>query len=124
MGHGDGDGPSAGPLLFDRFGNLYGVTVAGGSYFGTFYELVRSGGSWTENILYSFAGRPNAANPLWNVVPDGAGNFYGVGVAGGTVNWGSLFELSPSGSGWTDSLLYSFQPKQRRWNYSERRPSA
>ena len=111
MGNGDGIDPSLGPPLLDRSGNVYGTTGSGGAHIaGTVYELTSSGGSWTESILYSFTGRPNAANPLWNVVPDGAGNFYGVGSGGGTLNWGSLFELSPSGSGWTESLLYSFQP--------------
>lgn len=46
---------------------------------------------------------------------DSAGNLYGVsgnggtyGYFGGAYGWGAIFELSPSQSGWTEKILYSF----------------
>src|SRR5581483_3699775 len=38
-----------------------------------------------------------------------AGNLYGTATAGGTYGKGVVFELSPSGGGWTEHVLYTFQ---------------
>ncbi len=69
----DGSYPGAGDLLFDRAGNIWGTTGDGGDFFsGTVYELVRSNGSWTENVIHSFgapgdgsstSGRPHHGQP-------------------------------------------------------------
>ena len=51
----DGDYPQAG-VLMDASGNLYGTTFAGGVHgVGTIYELVPTGGRWTEKVLHSFS---------------------------------------------------------------------
>jgi len=42
------------------------------------------------------------------VVLDQAGNLYGATATGGSGGGGTVYELSPSGGGWTFSLLYSF----------------
>jgi uncharacterized repeat protein (TIGR03803 family) len=47
--------------------------------------------------------------PTGNLLRDDAGNLYGVTQDGGAYGWGSVFELSPSDSGWTETILYSFQ---------------
>jgi uncharacterized repeat protein (TIGR03803 family) len=39
---------------------------------------------------------------------DAKGNLYGMGNEGGTYNEGVIFELTPSGSTWTDTILYNF----------------
>jgi uncharacterized repeat protein (TIGR03803 family) len=39
---------------------------------------------------------------------DSSGNLYGTTVFGGAGSAGTVFELSPSGGGWTFSLLQSF----------------
>jgi uncharacterized repeat protein (TIGR03803 family) len=51
----DGANP-AGGLIFDAFGNLYGMTSVGGLYdYGGIYELSpTSGGGWKETILHNF----------------------------------------------------------------------
>jgi uncharacterized repeat protein (TIGR03803 family) len=50
--------------------------------------------------------------PLGNLILDQAGNLYGTTsyqVSGCTVyGCGTVFELSPAGSGWNASVLYSF----------------
>ena len=47
--------------------------------------------------------------PTGNLVLDHAGNAYGVTQDGGPNGWGSVLELSPSGSTWTETILYAFQ---------------
>src|SRR5579862_5546234 len=63
-----------------------------------------------EKVLHSFAqnGR-DGASPNAGVIVDKAGNIYGTTLAGGTAKVGTVFELSPSGTGaWTESVLHSF----------------
>ena len=46
-GGADGNDPTFGSLLFDRAGNMYDTTAAGGSGNGVVYEMTKSGSSWT-----------------------------------------------------------------------------
>ena len=39
---------------------------------------------------------------------DTAGNIYGTTFEGGFFNWGTVYELARSDSGWTESVLYAF----------------
>ncbi len=114
-GSGDGFGPT-GDLVFDQAGNIYGATSSGGSSNrGTVYELTFSGGTWTENVLYSFAGGQDGQIPIGGVIFDQAGNLYGTTQNGGgfgcytNTGCGTIFQLVPSDSGWTENQLYSFQ---------------
>lgn len=114
-GKDDGSGPRG--QLVEQNGNLYGTTLYGGSPSngcetgtgcGVVYELSPSQGGWTETVLYSFRTTPDGWEPYAGVVFDPAGNLYGTTYAGGTHNNGTVFELSPSGSGWTETVLHSF----------------
>ena len=107
-GGADGDIPNYGALIFDRAGNMYGTTSAGGSGSGVVYELTGSGSHWTEQPIYTFAGSPDGADPFSGVIFDNAGNLYGTTTAGGASGHGAVFELSPSGNAWTERILYSF----------------
>lgn len=110
----DGAYPGYGDLIFDPADRVYGTTLGGGSnYDGTVYELTRSGSGWTERVLYAFSG-PDGAGPFEGITLDNAGNLYSTTVGGGgSCNYGAgcgtVFQLTPSGSGWTERLLYSFQ---------------
>jgi uncharacterized repeat protein (TIGR03803 family) len=104
----DGYGPGLGDVTFDQADNIYGTTYSGGNSYGIVYELKPSGGSWTENILHSF-GYGDGAYPYSRVILDNAGNLYGTTWGGGSNGAGTIFELTPSGSGWTHAVLYSFQ---------------
>jgi uncharacterized repeat protein (TIGR03803 family) len=42
------------------------------------------------------------------LVFDGVGNLYGTTFSGGAFGFGTVFELSPSAGGWTESVLYNF----------------
>lgn len=109
-GGSDGAAPSfADALVFDQSGNIYGTTSDGGAHgYGVVFELIHSGGSWTENVLWSFTGGEDGGSPLSGVIFDSAGNLYGTAVEGGADAGGVVYELSPSGSGWTQTTLYSF----------------
>ena len=107
-GGADGDMPNYGALIFDQAGNIYGTTSGGGSGNGVVYEMMGSGVTWTERAIYAFSGTPDGATPLGGVVLDTAGNLYGTTTAGGASGNGAVYELSPSGSGWTERVLYSF----------------
>ena len=108
----DGSGPAAAQLVFDRAGNLYGTTYDGGTYgWGTVFELSLSNGSWTETVLYSFAGGRDGFFPWSGVIFDSAGNLYGTTESGGEE--GTVYELSPGGSGWTKSILFDFDGRDQ-----------
>jgi len=106
----DGSNPDYGNVVFDQAGNLYGTTRNGGAYLqGAVYKLTQSGGNWTETVVYSFTGSPDGAAPLSGPIFDQAGNLYGTTSAGGTNGWGTVYQLKPSGSGWTENILHRFQ---------------
>jgi hypothetical protein len=123
----DGGSPD-GTLIIDSNGNLYGTTYLGGTQSscpggpcGTVYELTppKNSGSWQETVLYSFGGGTDGAYPRAGLVMDKQGNLYGTtdvgGLSGGCnvsgfggYGCGTVFELSPAQSGWTESILYVF----------------
>jgi uncharacterized repeat protein (TIGR03803 family) len=106
-----GSEPSSGDLTFDAAGNVYGTTSSGGaSGNGTVFELTRSGRGWNETVLHSFAGGSSGdgTDPVAGVIFDAAGNLYGTTSAGGSFGYGTVFELTPSRSGWSETILHSF----------------
>jgi len=104
----DGQNPTYSNVIFDAQGNLYGTALGGGAFgYGVVFELTNSGGTWTESVLHSFANAPDGANPENGLIMDGAGNLFGIATTGGTGNGhGCVFELTPSGSTWTEKVLY------------------
>jgi uncharacterized repeat protein (TIGR03803 family) len=114
-GGSDGAQPES-AVVFDQSGNIYGTTPDGGltncfgSGCGVVYELIPSQGNWTESVLYSFTGGTDGGEPFSEVLLDRSGNIYGTTPGFGIPNCfcGTVFELSPTGSGWTLSTLYSF----------------
>jgi len=127
QGGNDGLTP-AGGVVFDKAGNLYGVTNEGGSTCsspgcGTIFQLApptQKGGAWTETILYGFNGT-DGSTPVGGAIIDGNGNLYGTAAYGGSgacllfgdnVGCGVVYELSPptkKGGQWTYAVLYNFQ---------------
>ena len=102
---GDGADESKGDLTFDRAGNIYGTSPQQENV----YELTHSDGGWAYSTLYSFTGGNDGYWPFDGVIFDQAGNLYGTTYQGGTYNWGTVFQLTPSANGWTEKVLYSFQ---------------
>ncbi len=120
----DGQSPRTG-LAFDTAGNLYGTTYFGGPFCpyasagcGTVFKLSppqAPNGTWTESLLYSFclSGEEpclDGAFPSSHLTFDASGNLYGTTTSGGNGAWvgGTVFELSPGASGWTETVLYNF----------------
>jgi uncharacterized repeat protein (TIGR03803 family) len=69
----------------------------------------------TETILYNFCSKPNCRDgefPNSTLVSDGKGNFYGTTLQGGlgsSGGYGTVFQLSPDGSGgWNETVLHRF----------------
>ena len=62
----------------------------------------------TQKVLYTFTGGLDGGQPYAGLITDQAGNLYGVTQTGGAYNKGTVFELTPSESGWTETVLYSF----------------
>ncbi len=104
----DGHGAFGG-LIFDAAGNLYGTTIYGGAYnAGTVFELTPTSTGWTEKVLYSF-NCADGCNPQFErLIFDGAGNLYGTTPHGGAYGNGVVFELTPTSTGWSETVLYSF----------------
>src|SRR5215469_10252125 len=67
----DGPGPQS-PLVFDKAGNLYGVTPGGGGFgFGRVFELTQKpDGVWARKTLHRFTGRSDGAYALGPLVLD------------------------------------------------------
>ncbi len=105
----EGSNPYYGKLVFDQAGNLYDTTVYGGAHgVGAVYELTPSDGGWTESVIYSFGEGGNDGTGPWSgVIFDQAGNLYGTTFW--SSGWGTVYELTPSGSGWTEQILHNFQ---------------
>ena len=72
-----------------------------------------------EQVLYAFQGSPDGNDPNGGLIFDSKGNLYGATQYGGSgscslgelsLGCGTVFELSPSGSGgWSETVLYAFQ---------------
>jgi hypothetical protein len=116
-GNNDASEPT-GVLTFDQVGNLYGTSRLGGggdcfqgAGCGTVYELTPSKAGWTEKILYSWEGNGVSAEPIALLVGID-GNLYGRTNYAGDYGYGSVYQLAPSGDGWTQTVLYSFTTSQ------------
>jgi len=118
----DGSDPAT-ALTFDSQGNIYGTTATGGSDgCGTVFQLVPAGGgSWQENVLFSFNCFEQGKNPYGGVTLDAQGNLYGTTVAGGSGGFctgdgcGVVYKLAKSGGTWNETVLYNFGDSPDGW---------
>ena len=59
-----------------------------------------------ESVLYNFQNNSSdGIQPMSNLIFDHFGNMYGTTLEGGTTSAGTVYELTPSGSGWTEQVL-------------------
>lgn len=111
---GGSDGWRPESLTADTNGNFMGVAQVGGtSGHGTVFELTPRNSGWSLSVLYSFSGGSDGSNPSSQLIFDKQGNLFGTAAGGGLTQCGSfgcgtVFELSPNGSGWNFSDVYSF----------------
>ncbi len=106
-------------------GTLYGTTTMGGAYNkGAVFEVTPngSGGYNAPAIMYSFQGGTDGSSPIAGVIADSTGNLYGTtDLGGGSANCkqgcGTVFSLTPSGSGYIETVLYRFLGGQKDGQY-------
>ena len=110
---GGSDGAAPRGITFDEAGNIYGVASGGNpdcgflGYCGLVYELSPSQSGWTKTTLHVFQKDVDGAGP-GPLIRDNAGNLFGITEYYGPDTGGTVWELSPSGGGWTFTLLHSF----------------
>jgi uncharacterized repeat protein (TIGR03803 family) len=98
----DGGFPLEGLTLGDD-GNLYGVTVGGGSNFaGTVFQITPAG---VFTSLHSFSFFNGGSLPYSALVKGANGMFYGATLLGETSGYGSLYSMTTTG---TVATVYSF----------------
>ncbi len=115
FGYQDGAYPDT-DLVADAQGNLFGMTVLGGTYnSGTVFELTPIAGSWSETVLHSFTSTTDGGQPYGGVTLDAAGNVYGTAVVGGSYagcpedGCGVVWRLTPGPRVWTHDVIHTFQ---------------
>ena len=106
-GGADGGRPVS-TITLDGSGHLYGTTQFGGTGSGVVFELSQSGGSWTGKVLHTFGSGTDGKQPLGGVIFDGFGNLIGTTSVGGAKNDGIIFELTPSKTGWSETVIHAF----------------
>jgi uncharacterized repeat protein (TIGR03803 family) len=119
QGNSDGITPLAGVTIGPN-GSLYGTTNLGGSFGeGTAYNLRPPArftgnilGGWTNHVIYDFGvtGVDSRQPGLGSVIFDPAGKIYGTTIEGGIFcddggTCGTVYTLTPSGGGWTESYF-------------------
>lgn len=109
-GGNDGSSASAGRLILDRAGNLYGVTTVGGAHGdGVVFEITNTHGTWTLTTLYAFKDQPDGALPYGGLIFDKAGNLYGTTYYAGVHDVGTVYKLTHANGKWIETVLYSFK---------------
>jgi len=104
-------------------GTLYGTAAFSqvkppcpfGNGCGTIFELApptASGGAWQFTVLHAFTSEHGDGDePLAGLTVGPGGTFYGTTAGGGTIGYGTVFQLSPPatpGGPWTETVLYNF----------------
>jgi uncharacterized repeat protein (TIGR03803 family) len=107
----DGFFPVAG-LVADESGALYGTTAFNSPYYrgGTVFKLTPSGSGYAKTTLYSFRGGAiDGDMPFARLLLDPSGALYGTTLAGGPQQNGTVFKLTPTPSGYQESIIHFFQ---------------
>jgi uncharacterized repeat protein (TIGR03803 family) len=73
------------------------------------FKLTPSGSDYSESILYAFTGGNDGALPVASLVADKRGSLYGTTSAGGAANFGTIFALIPSATGYSERVLHAFR---------------
>lgn len=100
--------PRSGVIL-DVTGNLYGTVPEASP---NVYKLTPSQNGWIHSIIYRFTGRGDGEFPVGGLIFDRSGNLFGTTAGDGHASTpgggGGVFELTPSGGGWSFRGLYNF----------------
>ncbi len=98
---GDGISPK-GNLIQASDGNLYGMTMGGGTNGnGAVIKITLAG---SESVMHSFGSAGDGAFPQGDLIQASDGNFYGMTWSGGAIQNGAVIKITPGG---VESVLYS-----------------
>jgi uncharacterized repeat protein (TIGR03803 family) len=100
-----------GDVRLDASGNLYGTADPTAGNNGVVFELTpNSSGHWKGKAIHTFTGETDGIQPWAGVIFDKSGNLYGTTTSGGSYGGGCgvVFELTPSGGTWTETILHAF----------------
>jgi uncharacterized repeat protein (TIGR03803 family) len=104
--------PQATPS-FGPDGHLY--STGGGGNGGTVFKLTPSSGIcrtlacyWTVTDVHDFDSDNEGYGPIGDLSWDQQGNLYGTTTAYGCCGGGMVYQLTPSGNGYTENILYIF----------------
>jgi uncharacterized repeat protein (TIGR03803 family) len=111
-------GPCGGPA-----NAIYGTTEEGGTNdLGTVYKLTPTGSTYKETIIWNFGSvAGDGQYPIGGIVVNKKGVIYGTtleGGAGGSSGLGTIFTLTPSGTGKYKETLFSFTGTNGAYPYS------
>ncbi len=126
--HGTPDGNYPSNRLFPLAGALYGATAYGGvvcgasaTGCGTVFETIPSPRGNIQKTIYRFAGEPNdgAVPGSGALIANASGALYGTTISGGNgpCNYfgvpgcGVVYKLTPTPTGYGESVVYNFQGK-------------
>ncbi|HEY1613151.1 MAG TPA: choice-of-anchor tandem repeat GloVer-containing protein [Rhizomicrobium sp.] len=98
----------------------WGLVRAGGSLYtnatyasvmggpcGSALQLNHASGGWSSVLMRTYVKSQDGC-PTGNLYVDRTGNVFGVTQSGGSIGWGSIFELSYAKGSWSEKILYSF----------------
>ncbi len=119
LGAPDGAFPYAG-VTVDAHGAVYGTTFSGGTgncnlYSGTgcgtvFKLTPKKSGGYSENVIYSFQGGNDGSYPFSGVIIDSGGALFGTTYrGGGSLQFGTVYKLTPKNHGYVESIIYNFE---------------
>lgn len=98
---GNAVGPGNGVVL-DASGNFYGTTI---SWPGQVFKVTSAG---QASVIYQFSCCQDGIDTYAGVILDKHGDLYGTTTFEGPGGGGTAYKLTPSGEGWTFSLLQGF----------------
>lgn len=87
--------------------------MGGSQSSGTVFELTLTKSGAAETVIHNFGSGTDATQPLGAVFFGKGGNLYGSASQGGNSGCndqgcGAIFELTPDGGNWAESILHQF----------------
>jgi len=117
-----GSYPAYGALIMDVDGDIYGTTGSGGKFgAGVVFKLNPLANGWGYGVIHSFCHNTSScsdgsdpdtglayAGQASGAVWDESSPLFGTTYSGGANNMGAVYELAPTGSGWSYHVIHSY----------------
>jgi uncharacterized repeat protein (TIGR03803 family) len=104
------DGAAPEGITLDAAGDIFVTTFSGAFNDGAVFEMSPSPTGLKGSTVHMFpaSNSGDGVHPVGPVTIDSAGNLFGITNLGGAHSEGAVYEISPSASGWTETVIYSF----------------